>query len=215
MARALDVIGERWALLVVRELLTGPKRFAELARGLPTISQNVLSQRLRELTSDGIVTRADTGPASGGRGYELTDRGRQLGPALIELTRWAGVDLPTAGIRMSVDALVLALRSRFRPVAAAGLLAWLELRIAGEPFELMIADDELTIERGALDDPDATLDTDVHTLHELALGMRSLDQATATGAARLTGNGTTAARILDCFRPPGSDAPVVERSDHA
>ena len=212
-ARALDVIGERWALLVVRELLLGPRRFAELARGLPAISPNVLSQRLRELERDGILRPTGTGRAGDGRGYELTEHGRQLTPVLLELGRWAGAgprrwagrpgdDAPRSAGGCSSGALILALRTAFRPAAAAGLLAWLELRIGVDRVELMIADGELTVDRGGLDDPDATLDADAGTLLELALGDRSLDDATATGAARLTGNRATAARILGCFGPP-------------
>ena len=78
MARALAAIGERWALLLVRELLLGPKRFRDLTRGLPTASPNVLSQRLRELEGAGVLRRCQVGPPASVRAYELTDRGREL-----------------------------------------------------------------------------------------------------------------------------------------
>src|SRR3978361_1634501 len=87
-ARALGVVGERWALLVVRELLLGPKRFSQLRRGLHGVSPNVLSQRLRELDEAGIVRRDTLPPPASVAVYELTERGAALEPILIELGRW-------------------------------------------------------------------------------------------------------------------------------
>src|ERR1700737_1921647 len=88
VARALGVVGERWALLVVRELLFGPKRFTDLSQGLPAMSQNVLSQRLRELEQAGIVCRRRLGPPARARVYELSERGMELEPVLMALARW-------------------------------------------------------------------------------------------------------------------------------
>src|ERR1700737_4169741 len=88
VARALDRVGERWALLVVRELLFGPKRFTDLSQGLPGMSQNVLSQRLRELEDAAVVRRRRLGPPSSARVYELTQRGAELEPVLQALARW-------------------------------------------------------------------------------------------------------------------------------
>src|SRR6185437_13510559 len=88
LARALDLVGERWALLVVRELLLGPKRFADLRRGLPGLSQNVLAQRLRELEEGGVVTRRRLEPPASTWAYDLTERGRALEPALVALSTW-------------------------------------------------------------------------------------------------------------------------------
>src|SRR5882762_9131790 len=88
IARALDVVGERWALLVVRELLLGPKRFTDLRAGLPNVSPDVLSQRLRELESAGLVRRRKLAPPAGSRVYDLTDRGHQLEPVVLALGRW-------------------------------------------------------------------------------------------------------------------------------
>src|SRR5215218_2254120 len=88
IARALDVVGERWALLIVRELLLGPKRFTDLRAGLPGLSPDVLSQRLRELEKAGLVLRRKLAPPAGSRVYELTARGLALEPILLELGRW-------------------------------------------------------------------------------------------------------------------------------
>src|SRR3977135_907512 len=88
VARALDVVGERWALLVVRELLLGPKRFTDLRTGLPHLSADVLSQRLRELERAGVVRRRKLPPPAGSRVYELTEWGRDLEPVVLDLGRW-------------------------------------------------------------------------------------------------------------------------------
>src|SRR3954452_5144800 len=88
IARALDVIGERWALLVVRELVFGPKRFTDLQAGLRRVSPDVLAQRLRDLEAAGVVARRTLPPPAASRVYELTDRGRELEPVLRALGRW-------------------------------------------------------------------------------------------------------------------------------
>src|SRR5258706_5231559 len=88
LARALNLIGERWALLIVRELLLGPKRFTDLRRGLPTASQSVLTQRLGELERAGVLRRRELGPPVGTQVYELTARGRELEPVLLGLSAW-------------------------------------------------------------------------------------------------------------------------------
>ena len=122
IARALDVVGERWALLVVRELLLGPKRYTDLRRGLPNASPNVLSERLRELERAGVVRRRKLPPPAGSRVYELTDWGRELEEIVISLGHWAARS-PTAAERRSdrsADSIILALRSRFDSGAAHG-----------------------------------------------------------------------------------------------
>src|SRR3954463_5634306 len=91
VARALDVVGERWALLVVRELLLGPKRFTDLRAGLPHVSADVLTQRLKELEQAGVWRRGTLPPPAGSRIYELTERGRELEPIVISLGRWGSV----------------------------------------------------------------------------------------------------------------------------
>src|SRR3954470_8923188 len=89
IARGLDLVGERWALLIVRELLLGPKRFTDLKRGLPNASPNVLSERLRELEQSGIIKRGKLPPPVGSQVYELTDWGRELEVIVVSLGRWA------------------------------------------------------------------------------------------------------------------------------
>src|SRR5215468_6255857 len=130
IAHALDLIGERWALLVVRELLLGPKRFTDLRAGLPNASPNVLSQRLRELEQAAIVRRRKLPPPAGSWVYELTDWGRELHPTMILLGSWA-LRSPTFPEDAPVgdDSVVLSLQTFFDPAAAKDLNARYELRL--------------------------------------------------------------------------------------
>jgi DNA-binding HxlR family transcriptional regulator len=206
IARALDAVGERWAMLVVRELLFGPKRFTELSRGLPSMSQNVLSQRLRELEGNGIVRRGKVGPPASTLVYELTERGYGLEPVLLALAGW-GSRLPLdSGAELSVDALMLALKSAFAPPAADGLQARYDLRLGVDRFHAEIVDGEFRVARGATDRPDATLDTDPTTLRSLVFGGRPIADAVRDGALRIAGDESAAARFVSCFPRPNRSA---------
>src|SRR5919112_5493945 len=112
--RALDRVGERWALLVVRELMLGPKRFTDLKTGLPQASPNVLAQRLRELEQSGVVRKRRLPPPAASQVYELTEWGAELEPVLVALGRWgarAPIDAECVG--MSVDSHVVSLATLF------------------------------------------------------------------------------------------------------
>ena len=118
-AYALDVVGERWALLVVRELLLGPKRFTDLRAGLPHASSNILSERLRELEQGGVVQRRKLPPPAASTVYELTEWGRELEPVVTKLGAWgARSPIPPDSQEIGADSIVLALRSLFDPEAA-------------------------------------------------------------------------------------------------
>ena len=199
VARALDAIGERWALLVVRELLLGPKRFSALHRGLGAASQNVLAQRLRELEAAGIVRRRRLGPPSGSWVYELTEQGAELEPVLVALGRWGRNRPMTAEAELSVDALVLALKTTFDPVAAGDLEASLDLHVDDDQLELAVTGGRLAITRARAKDPDATLRTDAPTLRELAFRKRRLDDAAAAGDVAIDGDVAALQRLLDAF----------------
>src|SRR5918992_372648 len=141
-AHALDLVGERWALLVVRELLLGPKRFTDLRAGLPNVSPNVLAQRLRELERAGVVRRRKLPPPAASRVYELTDWGLELEPVVVCLGRW-GARSPSRprDAELGVDSLVLSLRTMFDPRAAGDLEASYELRLGEDVFRAEVADD--------------------------------------------------------------------------
>ncbi|HEY4017168.1 MAG TPA: helix-turn-helix domain-containing protein [Pseudonocardiaceae bacterium] len=204
-ARALDVIGERWALLVVRELLFGPKRFTELSRGLPGMSQNVLAARLRELETDGVVRNYRLGPPASTRVYELTPRGYELEELLIALGRWGSkvpLDAIDAAAELSVDALVLALRTTFDARRAGALRARVELCLDGDRFHAEIADGEFTIGRGGVRDADAILDAGVATVRSVIFDGLPLTDAVRSRALLLTGDQRVAARFVNCFPRP-------------
>jgi DNA-binding HxlR family transcriptional regulator len=204
VARALDVVGERWALLVVRELLFGPKRFAELSRGVPGMSQNVLSQRLRELEQAGVVVHRRLGPPASSGVYELTARGSELEPVLLALGQWGSrIPLDSAS-QLSVDALILALKTTFNPRAACGLQARYELRLGDDRFLAEVEHGRFHVARGGADQVDVSLATDAATLRALVFGGRKLADALRSGDLDLDGDRRAAAHFVGCFPRPTS-----------
>ncbi len=203
IARALDVVGERWALLVIRELLLGPKRFTDLRAGLPGASANVLAQRLRELEQAGIVAKRRLPPPAASQVYELTPRGAEIEPVVLALGRWgAATPLAPEHAGMSLDSHLLALRTLFAPERADGLEALVELRLEGDVFKLAIADGEVRVVRGSAGPADVTLETAPSTLLELVHGRRQLDDALAAQDARFAGDETLLRRFLELFPLP-------------
>jgi DNA-binding HxlR family transcriptional regulator len=202
IARALDAIGDRWALLVVRELLLGPKRFSQLRRGLHDASANVLSQRLRDLEAAGLVRHYKLAPPASVLVYELTERGSALEPVLIELGRWGSQLPPPVGVELGVDALMIALKTRFNARVAADLCASYELRLGEDHFRLDVADGRLQLARGRLANPAAVIDTDPATLRAVAFGRQSLADALRSERLGIQGNQDAAARLLNLFAAP-------------
>jgi DNA-binding HxlR family transcriptional regulator len=205
VARALDLVGERWALLVVRELLLGPKRFTDLRAGLPHVSSDILAQRLRELEGSGIVRRGKLPPPAGARIYELTERGHQLEPAIIALGRFGSVaPFPPGDAQLGVDALVIALKSLFDPGAADGLRATYELRLGDDRFRLRVADRELDVARGTAEAADAIVESDPRTLANVLWHGRKAAEARRSGDMAVEGDQRAVTRLLDLFPLPAS-----------
>jgi DNA-binding HxlR family transcriptional regulator len=202
-AHALDIVGERWALLVVRELLLGPKRFTDLRAGLPSASPDVLARRLRELEQAGVVRRRKLAPPAGSRVYELTDWGMELEPVITQLGRW-GARSPSLPLdaEMSIDSLVLALRTMFDPCAADGLRASYELRLGEDRFRAEVDDGHLEVVRGDAERSEATIETDPGTLAALVFKGRQLDEALRSGDLKLKGDRSAVARFLTLFPLP-------------
>lgn len=200
IARALDVVGERWALLIVRELLLGPRRFGQLRDGLPDTSPNVLSQRLRELEADGVVRRFILEPPASVTVYELTERGRALEPLLLALGEWGSATPRVAGREMSTASMLIALKTMFDRSSDAAVTYGLE--IDGEQFTLAIRDAQIAVTRGRPAVADARIATDVRTLRTLVFlgtGVRALEDS---GAVRVEGDRRVAARFPKFFRRP-------------
>ncbi|GAA1284502.1 transcriptional regulator [Planotetraspora silvatica] len=219
IARGLDLVGERWALLVVRELLLGPKRFSGLHRGLPALSQNVLTHRLRELEEAGVVRRRRLGPPAVSWAYELTAWGRELEPVLFHLGRWGSRAPMTTDGELSTDALIIAMRTAFDGEAAGEFRAQVELWLGDDRFHAGVADGRVDLSRVALgrtgpdtggngDGPNAVPGTAVlrmtgpATLRALVFGGRDLDDALRAGDLDLLGDRRVAERFLALFPRP-------------
>ena len=204
VAHALELVGERWALLVVRELLLGPKRFTDLHSGMPAVSPDILTQRLRELTEVGVVHRRRLLPPASGWVYELTSWGRELEPIVVRLAQWSSrsprmrYDAP-----LSIDSLMLSLRALFDPTASAGFDATVVLVLGVQRFRLAIANGRLDVSRtGDEIGADVVFDTDPATLLALLRTDHSIDDALATGTLRLQGDSALAERFRRLFPLP-------------
>ncbi|WP_395244133.1 winged helix-turn-helix transcriptional regulator [Agromyces sp. MMS24-K17] len=211
IARSLDVIGERWALLVVRELVFGPKRFTDLRAGLKGISQNVLSQRLRDLEAAGIVRRTLLGPPASTRAYELTTLGHELEPVLVAMSRWGARTPVPEGAEMSNDAFALALKSLFVPSpGAAGFRGRARVQLVRDAFDVEIGADEaagagadrIDVARAAGPDPSLVIEGAESTLRAVMFGRRTLPAALRAGDLRIEGDAGEASAFLARFALP-------------
>jgi DNA-binding HxlR family transcriptional regulator len=201
-AHALDLVGERWALLVVRELLLGPKRFTDLRTGLPHASPNVLSQRLRELEEAGVLRRRRLPPPAASAVYELTEWGLELEPVLQTLGRWAARSLPEAE-HIGVDPLVLSMRTMFSPATARGVDDVVQFVLADQPFVARVHDGAFTMERGEAPAPAATVTAQAPEAWAAVLyAGHPVDSAISDGMLTLSGDRAAVERLLDLFPMP-------------
>ncbi|GAA4430215.1 winged helix-turn-helix transcriptional regulator [Georgenia halophila] len=217
MALGLNLVGDRWALHVVRELLLGPKRFADLRGDLPGISSNVLAQRLDELEERVIVRRRRLPPPASAWVYELTEWGAELEPVIVHLGRWA-VRSPAFGreSRLSCTSVVLSMRTMFRPEAAAGL----DLRVGFRLEELQVLGriTEGSLDVGPVDalaapehgGPAAVVTTTPEVLAGILYDGVALDEALESGAATLEGDRAALVRYAECFWLPEPAAPTAD-----
>jgi DNA-binding HxlR family transcriptional regulator/putative sterol carrier protein len=201
MARALDVLGERWTLLIVRELLTGPKRFKDLLDGLPGIGTNLLAGRLKELEGEGLLRRTTLPPPAGSAVYELTGRGRDLEPVLMGLARW-GVDLlgqPRPGEAFKPAWAAQAMKATFRPEAARWVRETYEFRVGEDVFHVRVDDGVSEPEYGPGWEPDLILKTDPATFLELVSGRIEASDAIEAGRLDVEGDAEALARAGEIF----------------
>ena len=203
IARALDVVGERWALLVVRELVLGPKRFTDLRTGLQGVSTDVLSQRLRQLEQAGVLHQVTLPPPGASRVYDLTQRGRELEQVLHALGRWGSREpLPDTAREMTVDAFAVALSTVFSPERAEGVAAVVALEIGDDRLVARVSDGRLVLRRGTSESPDAVLRADVAQLREVLWHGRPLREAESEGDVGVSGSRTVVRRFLRLFPVP-------------
>lgn len=203
LAHALELVGERWALLVLRELAYGPKRFTDLRAGLPSASPNVLSQRLRELEAAAVVRRRRLAPPAGSSVYELTEWGQELEPTLRDLGRWAArsPNFPEEG-NMSPDSVAMSMQTMFDPAAAEGLDALFELRLGEDRFRIEVKEGELDVGRGEAADADCVIETTPPALVGLIYKGRDLADAEQAGEVRIEGDRGAVMRFKGLFRLP-------------
>ncbi|HSK15479.1 MAG TPA: winged helix-turn-helix transcriptional regulator [Gaiellaceae bacterium] len=204
VARALDLVGERWALLVVRELLLGPRRFTDLQQGLPGVSTNVLAARLRGLEGAGVVRRATLPPPAASAVYELTDYGRDLGPIVQALGRWGARTLgPREPARQALRSrwLALALRAFFHPESALGVSADYEVRLRDGAFRLAVRDGEVEVAEAPAPGAETVLEADDDTLVGLLAGELDPRSARESGVVVVAeGAGRDLERFVELFR---------------
>jgi DNA-binding HxlR family transcriptional regulator len=194
VARALDVVGERWTLLLVRELSTGPKRFKDLLEGLPGIGTNLLANRLKTLEGQGIIRRATLPPPAGSNVYELTALGGSLEPVIVALSRWGArlLDVPREDDDLRAGWAAVAMRSVLLPGAAGGRPGTYEFRIDGEAYHLRVGEGErVETRQGSAPDPDLVVTGDAETFLAVASGQLGPEDAVESGALRVEGDRET------------------------
>jgi DNA-binding HxlR family transcriptional regulator len=190
IATALDLLGERWTLLIIRDLLVGPKRFTDLLEGLPGIGTGLLSQRLRELEDAGVIEKATLPPPAASAVYQLTRDGEGLRPAMFSLLRWGSRRLgaPDPDERIDIESLALGLAARFDPDAVGGVEGYYQFVVDGRPFQLRIADRHIEILAKRAEQPRAVITTDTATLMQLNNEALTMAEAIKKGALSVDGD---------------------------
>ncbi|MDN0200726.1 winged helix-turn-helix transcriptional regulator [Streptomyces sp. S.PNR 29] len=194
-ARALDVVGDRWTLLIVRELLAGPRRYTDLHADLPGVSTDVLASRLKDMERDGLTTRRRLPPPGAAYVYQLTERGRELLPVLRALGAWGAAELgerrPTDAVRAHWFALPL-----LRALEGEGLV---EVRLEEGVFHLYAGAGEGPVygDGPAPVEPDARLALDAATCAAVSRGEVSVTEAVRDGRIAVTGDGTLAKELRE------------------
>ncbi|MCT9931886.1 winged helix-turn-helix transcriptional regulator [Planotetraspora sp. A-T 1434] len=197
IAKALDVVGERWALLIVRELLDGPRRYTDLLGGLPGVSTDMLATRLRDLENAGLVSRRTLPPPAASKVYELTAEGRALAPAMTELARF-GMRLLRAqdpSDTFRVHWLALPLQIRFRADRARGVALTVQFHTDDGALCAVIDDGILMTRPGAADHPDVVITADAATLAEIARDPATTAEAKTAGRLTVVGDPDKVAHV--------------------
>lgn len=190
LARALDLLGGRWTLLIVRELMTGPKRYKDLQSNLPGIGTNLLAQRLKLLEKEGVVQRRMLPAPASTEAYDLTERGRALEPVLVELVRWGHgiMGKPSEDDVHRAHWNILAMKAVFDPERARDVRAEYEYRIGDAVFHARVEEGELLTGQGPGLNPDFVLKTDTETFVALISGEITLEEAVESDRMRVDGD---------------------------
>ncbi|WP_024801090.1 helix-turn-helix domain-containing protein [Nocardia sp. BMG51109] len=200
IAAALDVLGERWTLLIVRNLLLGPQRFSDLLNELPGIGTGLLTERLKHLERTGVIARTTLPPPAASTVYQLTPTGDDLRPILIGLGRWGMAQLGDPDDRyIAPDLLALGLQARFDPTRASGADGTYELRIDDRAYRVDIDQADITVRATSTENPRATIATDTATLVDLNTGTRTLADALAHESLTIAGDPTALPALAGAF----------------
>jgi DNA-binding HxlR family transcriptional regulator len=206
LARAAEIVGQRWTLLILRDLSVGPRRYSDLVAGLPGIPTNTLAARLRELEEEGLVTRTVPSGAERAVVYGLTPRGAELGPALDALSRWGagGMRTPREGEIVTTASMV----SAFRVAAGDGVVpkSWntsYTVRMGDIELHLVMRDGAITVDAGPAAEPDLVISAGPQ-IRDLLAGELDAQTAIATGAVQLEGDASLFSRFADSLSVPYS-----------
>lgn len=209
LARALDVVGGRWTLLIVRELVLGPRRFTDLIDGLPGVSRKLLTERLRDLERDGVIARRDLPPPAARQVYELTDDGRELAEAMAPLIRWGAGRLGELASADSFQArwAAVGMASLADRRAAEGVHETYEYVVGDTAFHFTVDDGSIELHDGHADDPAVVVTADEETFAQVASGRLPASSALASGALTLDGGRQATRRLAKILGhqalPPG------------
>lgn len=202
IARALDVVGERWALLVVRELLLSPQRFSDLRRALAGASSNVLSDRLRELEGRGVITRRRLPPPAGSQVYELTGWGRELEPIVLALGGWGlRMPPPPEPVTLTATSVLIFLRGCVHPSPGEPPVTY-RVELDDRAWTVRTADGQVQVGPGEPGSPDASIRTAPRTLNTLLSDPGRLDAAIADSSVTVTGDLPAVRRLLQAAATP-------------
>ncbi|MDF0531104.1 helix-turn-helix domain-containing protein [Tsukamurella sp. 8F] len=203
LAHALDLVGERWTLLIVRDVAVRPRRFGELLDGLPGLGTSLLSNRLKQLEHDDIIERAVTSEPSG-IVYRLTDHGRALAAALAPLTRWGAATLPPAppSDHWDPDWLAFTITSAFHPEHATDVDHCYRLDTPAATLYALVTNATVTVTTDQSRPPDLTVTTDLPTLAAIGSGTMSITDAATTGHFHTDGPPHIAHTALRLFGLP-------------
>lgn len=208
VSRALEMLGERWSLLIIRDLLVSPKTVTELQTGLPRIPADILAARMRDFERAGVVVHDGAGPDDPIR-YELTDYGKDLEDIILRIARWGARQLgsPRPEEIVTIDSLIMAMRATFQPDVARGVRASYELRVGEIVVNVRIDDGELVATEGPMPDADVILEPGL-VLKGLMSGEVSVADAISDGSVTFTGD----AALVELFARMFHIGPDVPRS---
>lgn len=205
LAYALDIVGERWTLLIVRELFAGPRRFKDLIDGLPDISTNLLTERLKSLEQQGLLRRRVLPPPAGSTVYELTPLGRALERTVLELGKWGSQFVPASAEGAHVLRLgsyALTLKTFFRPEHAQGLDETYELHVENEVLQVQVRAGDIHVQQGEASRADMVLYADMPSYLGLLSRQIEPEEAASRGLIRVEGDQGALTRFLNMCELP-------------